>query len=201
MLHGIDISHWNESKVLKGTIDFRNEEFIIMKATEGVSFKDKYLDRYYDMLHGSSNGKPDKNKLYGFYHFARFDKNQPEAEAKWFLSKVRHHAGEALFILDVEAQNLKLKNIDDLCKRFCDYIYKETKVRTMIYTSQSVCKRLKATHDAGYPLWVAEYGVKTPKSVAPWSEWKIWQHTSVPWDKDVFNGTFDDFKALCRKDE
>mgnify|MGYP002096341206 FL=1 len=92
MLSGIDISNH------QAPMDYGDVDFVIMKASEGKSYKDARLDQHYNNV---------GNKLYGFYHYARPDTgNTPEEEADWFLSLVEHHAGKCIFALDWEGKSL-----------------------------------------------------------------------------------------------
>ena len=45
MLKGIDISHHNEAFIKKDPSYLRKQDFIIMKASEGISFTDKEKER------------------------------------------------------------------------------------------------------------------------------------------------------------
>ena len=54
MINGIDISNNNWSYL--ATHDFApvrdKDNFVIMKATEGITYKDRCVDLYYNILHG-----------------------------------------------------------------------------------------------------------------------------------------------------
>lgn len=191
MLKGIDVSRYQ--KTLK---DFSKYDFVIIKATEGVTYTDPCLDQHYNNLHGSTDGKPDTKKLYGFYHFARPENNDAIAEAKHFLSKVGHHAGNALFVLDWEATALRY-NIS-WAKKWMDYVYEQTGVRPLIYCSGSYTKNLKPLLNANYGLWVAHYNVSKP-TTGVYPTYALWQYTSKPLDMNYFNGTATQFKAYCKK--
>lgn len=73
MLKIIDVSNWQRGEIDLSNLDQLGYDGVMMKATEGKNFKDKSLDYFYDLLHGKRDGKPDKEKIYGFYHFARPD--------------------------------------------------------------------------------------------------------------------------------
>ena len=77
MLKGIDISHHNFNMV--NPQDLNLLDFVIMKATEGVRFKDNKMPIYANIL--------SLDKIMGFYHFARPDLgNDPEDEALHFIN-------------------------------------------------------------------------------------------------------------------
>jgi len=201
MLQGIDISNWNYSYINNHSVDLRNDyDFVIMKASEGISYKDPYLDEYYNRLHGSSDGRPDPDALYGFYHYARPENNLSVREAQHFLDLVGHHAGSAIYALDVEGNALNLDSdvLDTWCVKWCSYILRETGVLPMIYTSESQLYRFKKCAAAGCGLWVAKWsgGKKFPK-VKPWKFFALWQYQASALDYDFFNGGREQFKKYA----
>ena len=111
MLKGIDISNW------QGDVNFdsvsKTQDFVIIKATEGVGYKDPRFEQYRAELR--------RLKIpTGYYHFARPDLgNSPEAEAEWFLKVIQPlQAGESLY-LDFE---VNASNPVSWCKSFLDRI-------------------------------------------------------------------------------
>ena len=88
-LYGIDISHHNKYNLPK----FSMFDFIIMKATEGISFVDPCLKQYISMLK--------KDQLYGFYHYARPERNRAKEEAKNFINTIGID-GENAMLFEVE---------------------------------------------------------------------------------------------------
>ncbi len=193
MLFGCDVSKWQANRV-----DFSKYDFVIMKASEGKTLKDKYLDAHYDRLHGSKDGKPDEKKLYGFYHYAHPENNTPEEEAEFFLSLVGHHAGHCLFVLDWEGK--ALKQPISWARKWLDIVYKKTGVKPLIYVQGSYTKNLQIIKEGDYGLWVAHYNPKGGKpTIGVYDYWALWQYTSVPLDRDYFNGTAEQFKKYCSK--
>lgn len=199
MLNGIDISHhnfnmWNPS-------DLNQMDFVIMKATEGVRFKDNKLPIYMNVLNS--------DKLYGFYHFARPDLgNDPEDEAEHFVSYIRKYISDrSILALDVEAAALNAPNLDQWCATWIQIVDIETGILPMIYTSSSETKRFPSVAALGCGLWVAKWGRKpTAKQIEPWAFWAIWQYTNnaifsgVRVDLDTFNGTREQYMKYCKVD-
>lgn len=193
MLTGIDISHW------QGNMKFSDYaiDFVIMKASEGNGYKDPMLDTHYNALHGSSDGKPELERLYGFYHYARPDlNNTAQEEAEWFLSLVGHHSGHAVFALDWEGQALSYS--PDWALNWLEYVYEETGVRPLLYISASeentgIYNKIR---DANYGLWVAHYGVDSPR-VKQWPFWAMWQKQGSPLDIDIFNGSVEAWRKYA----
>ena len=200
MLNGIDISHHNSN--MSNPHDINLVDFVIMKATEGIRFKDPKMDFYMRIL--------DKEKLYGFYHFARPDLgNDPEDEAQHFVNTVRKYISDrSILALDVEANALNCGNLDAWCSIFAQVVDVETGILPMIYCSQAECKRFPATAALGCGLWVAKWSKNKPtqKQIDPWSFWAIWQWSSsgnfsgVRCDCDIFNGTREQFMKYCKVD-
>jgi len=49
-----------------------------------------------------------------------------------------------------------------------------------------------------YPLWIAHYGVATPRIPQPWTNWTFWQSSDASGqDLDLFSGSADDLKKLA----
>lgn len=193
MLTGIDISHYNYHMV--NYDDLNKLDFVIMKSTEGVRFRDSTMVNYLSFLNPFM--------LRGFYHFARPDLgNAPEAEAYHFINYVKKYInGRTILALDVEAEALKVKDIDAWVCVWCQVVEMETGVKPLIYCSAAECKRFKGAADLGCGLWVAKWSDKKPteKQIKPWPFWAIWQYSSqgvfscVRTDLDYFNGTEDQF--------
>lgn len=182
MLKGIDISNYQQK------ISFTNYDFVIMKASEGVGYKDIMLDTHYNSLHGSSDGKPDHNKLYGFYHYARPETgNTARAEADYFLSLVGHHAKNCIFALDWEGNSTMCS--PTWAHQWLKRVYEKTGVKPLIYMSSSECctGKYQAISADDYGLWVAHWGVSQP-TYRDFPVYALWQYTSTPLDTNMFNG-------------
>ena len=196
MLNGIDISHHNFN--MRNPQDLNTVDFVLMKATEGVRFRDNKMPIYMNIL--------DSDRLYGFYHFARPDLgNEPEAEALHFLSYVRKYlSNRSMLALDVEAGALSVKDLDSWCSVWAQVVDIETGILPLIYISTSETKKLPATAALGCGLWAAKWGNKpTKKQLEPWSFWAVWQYTNngifsgVRCDLDYFNGTREQYMKYC----
>lgn len=196
MLNGIDISHHNFKMQNLGDLNIL--DFVIMKATEGVRFRDNKLPIYLSAL------APDM--LYGFYHFARPDLgNDPEEEALHFISYIRKYiSNQSILALDVEADALKVPNLDSWVSIWAQVVEVETNILPLIYISISETKKLPATAALGCGLWAAKWGPKpTKKQCEPWDFWAIWQHSNncpfsgVRVDADQFNGTREQYMKYC----
>ena len=182
MLKGIDISSFqNPDVMLKGCV-----EFVMIKASEGVGYKDEGLDKNYNFMKEHTD-----ISHYGFYHYARPDLgNSPEAEAASFLSYVGHHSGKCLYALDWEGKALSYPM--DWCIKWLDYVYTHSKQIPLLYASASTLDGYMGR----YPIWVAHWGVDKPAVSRPWA---MWQYTDNGGELD--GDKFDDFyywwKHLC----
>ena len=194
MLNGIDISNHQSKIDLKKVFRNTATDFVIVKATEGTHFVDKYCDRFYQVA-------KEAGKCLGIYHFARPDRNGAVEEAKFFVSNTKNYFGDAIPILDWETGNVANTG---WAKEWLDTVYDLTGVRPMIYMSESVANSYnwKSVAGANYGLWVAKYrdfqrdynydmrraGSK-PK-VKQWPVYAMWQWTSAG-RLDGYNGDLD----------
>lgn len=194
MLKGIDISHHNKYDIFpkngkKPAIDFSKHDFIIMKATEGRTYVDPMMERYLSLL------QPEQ--LYGFYHFARPENNSAKEEAMNFCDTIRNWAEDAMLVLDWEAKAVQcpIQWAVDWCK----YVEEKYGKKPLIYCSSWYTKKCAPLFDEDIGLWVAHYTNKGKPTVYIYPTWAMWQYTSEPYDKDVFNGNATQFQKYCRR--
>lgn len=177
MLKGIDISRY-QSNIDLSKID---TDFVIVKATEGVGYTDKYCDKLYQQA-------KKLGKKLGVYHFARPDLgNTAIAEADYFVKETLGYHKEAILVLDWERGNLK--NVT-WAKQWLDRVYEKTGVKPLIYMSASVMRSAdwSSVVKADYGLWVANYGANNGVAnesafnkypLKYWTFYALWQYTSV----------------------
>lgn len=189
-MKGIDISHYQSN------IDLSKVEcdFVICKATEGVSFIDKTFEKF--MQKAEYLGK-----CTGFYHFARPENNDAVKEAQFFYKHTKDYIGRGIPVLDWESSG---KSNVAWALKWLNEVYNLTGVKPMIYMSQSVTKEYnwKSVADAGYTLWVAKYkDYKTDKNydmtnagskpvVGYWPTITMWQWTDAG-RLDGYSGNLD----------
>lgn len=201
MLKGIDVSHYQLN------IDdyIKDIDFVIIKASEGKSMKDsKRLEHYHTAI--------DNKKLYGFYHYAHPELNSVASEVNNFLSSLPDGViGDCMLVLDWEQKALK-ENIT-WAYDFLNLVYKKTGVKPLLYCQASYTNKLAKIYKGGYGLWVAHYKDSTRNlpinetpntkiskpTIGAYPFWAMWQYTSLPIDRDIFNGTKSQFKAYCRR--
>lgn len=184
-LNGCDISHHNKYNIP----DFSKQDFVIMKATEGATFKDPMLDKYIEMLK--------KDQLYGFYHFARPERNRAKVEAANFCKVIGNYGEEAMLVLDWEGQAVQqpIQWVLDWCKEV-EKIYGK---KPLIYCSSWYTKKIKILLENDIGLWVAHYTKKDKPTVYTYPYYAMWQYTNEPYDKDIFNGTRKQFIQYCTR--
>lgn len=210
MQHGIDLSNHQSGMDLAKVLKQTKTDFVICKATEGLTFVDKYCDRF--MLTARQ-----ADKQVGFYHFARPERSSARAEADFFLKQTSGYFNKGIPVLDWESPG---KSNVKWAKEWLDRVYSITGVKPVIYMSESVVNAYnwKAVADAGYGLWVARYrdysidrnydmSTCGKKPVVKWwSFYMMWQWTSVGrldgysgnLDCDVFYGDKEAWDAYVR---
>ncbi|MFC5817802.1 glycoside hydrolase family 25 protein [Nonomuraea harbinensis] len=169
-------------------------DFGIVKATEGLDFKDKTFARHWKEL--------DKHEVVrGAYHFGH-PKNDPVAEADFFLSVVNSQPAEKgdLLALDLETSDGKsVEHVNKWAKTFLERVKAKTGVTPLFYSGYAFADQYGKGLGA-YPLWVAHYDkakgtVATP---ADWKSWTIHQYSDAPVDQNVSALSIDQLRALGR---
>lgn len=170
-MRGIDISNW-QSGLQPSSLDI---DFCIIKATEGLGYTDPSCDAFVqDCI--------DNDILWGFYHFAR--ENEPEAEAEYFYNECKNYFNHGIPVLDYETQNYDNAK---WCERFIHRLYELSGVWCIIYMSASYCGQFENSWIPDYcGLWVAGYPYvmtdwteeKMPYNIYPFKFAAIWQFTS-----------------------
>lgn len=144
-MNGIDVSPWQPADIT-ALVDY---DFVIIKATEGTSFVSPRCDAQYQAA-------KKRGKLLGVYHFA--SGLNPEAEAEYFIANVQGYVGEAILVLDWEANAISLGA--DYVRRFCNRVKALTQVPPVIYGSASPLGAHgipAVAQEVNSGLWVAAY--------------------------------------------
>lgn len=150
---GIDISHhqgkinWDEVEDMK--INDDSIQFVYLKVTEGVSFKDSQYKRNRKIL----NGKPVK---VGVYHFF-----SPNSDVVKQVSHFTNSFQKTTLkpVLDVERiGNLSKTQIVNAVELFLNETEKRIHVRPVVYTYESFYNDyFKGTKLEGELFWIANY--------------------------------------------
>ena len=202
-LNGIDVSGWQPENIT-ALVDY---DFAFIKATEGVSYVSGACDPQYQAAKR-------RGKLLGVYHFAAG--HDPVAEADHFVKNVAGYVGEAILVLDFEADAVSAWGGAG-AKRFLDRVLAKTGVRPLIYASASVAARsdMRAIAAADYGLWVAAWGSNPaggyrvpPKApTGAWSFVAVHQYSARgrlkgyagDLDLDIFHGDAAAWRAYAAK--
>lgn len=163
-MKGIDISNLN------GSVDINSVKkagygFVISKITEGSTFIDAY---------GSTNIANTKKAglIAGAYHFARFrTKQKAIIEANFFKKNCPSNVD--FVCLDFE-QPEALGDMTEACLQFLDII--ASIAPAVIYCNPNYIYSYLNSSIKKYPLWIANYGVSSPKTPI-WGKYAIWQYS------------------------
>lgn len=142
VLKGIDISNRQKGFSLAST----KPGFVIIKATEGLNFVDKYCDGF--VQDAIKLGIP-----FGYYHFAR--SNDAVKEATYFYNQTKGYIGKGIPVLDFEVLNGNTW-LETWCKTF----YQLSGVKPWVYiNSDYINNRGYGTSwvKANCGLWLAGY--------------------------------------------
>ena len=203
-LKGIDVSHY------QGDVDWKavkaaDYSFAFAKCTGGLTFNDPKFQTNW-------KGIAAAGMLRGAYHFY-YNNDDPVKQAEHFLSSLSSlNAADLPPVLDLEGGGIIDKNLSiedyqrDVLRWLC-FVEDRLGRKPIIYTGPSFGnKYLDNAEFATYDLWLAEYGVSTPKVPNVWADkgLAIWQNASDAvvsgikgkTDHDLFNGTLEELKAL-----
>ncbi|WP_238906621.1 GH25 family lysozyme [Clostridium sp. YIM B02506] len=156
MIKGIDISNHQPSvdfNALKNSV-----QVVIMKATEGVTYKDLLLESHYQKAKAA--GFP-----LGFYHFMS-EGSSPSEQAVAFYNAIKDKQYEILPCLDIETnnQNRSASQITDRCLEFLSKFKELSGIDCMIYTGGYFGRDNLDSRIKEYKAWIAHYGVSSPMS-------------------------------------
>jgi GH25 family lysozyme M1 (1,4-beta-N-acetylmuramidase) len=174
---GIDVSHW-QGTVNWTKVDNDGVQFAFMKATDGTSYTDPQFSTNWSQArsHGIYRGA---------YHFAEPSSSSGSAvaQAQHFVSTVGSlkHAGDLPPVLDLETTGgLGSSALQSWVSTWLSTVERLTGRNPMIYVSPYfwIDHLGNSTAFHHYPLWVAHYGVSSPKVPGGWPTWSFWQRTS-----------------------
>ena len=171
-MRGIDISNW-QAGISTSALPI---DFCICKATEGLGYTDPCCDGWIQEL-------IENDVLWGFYHFAR--ENEPEDEAEYFYNECKGYLNRGIPVLDYETSNY---NNREWCERFLNKFHALSGIWAMLYISASRCGEYENSWIpekcglwvAGYPWDITSYDQAGEMcyNIYPWSFAAIWQFTS-----------------------
>jgi lysozyme len=204
---GIDVSNY-QGVVNWATVAGGGEQFAYAKASEGITVSDPYfVDNW--------RGIKAAGLLRGAYHFYH-PNDDPAAQASRFLQSLsKANGGSPLLApgdlpptLDIEVTNgAATADLLAGAASWLATVAAATGKTPIVYTFVSFWKNTlgNPTDLSNYPLWIAEYGVSTPKIPGGWTDWLFWQFAMQPLagvpsqttDLDAFNGSSADLQNLA----
>lgn len=178
-MRGIDISNHN------GTIDFKKVrdsgiELVYIKATEGTTYQDPYLEINYNNAMGV-------NLKVGFYHFL-VKTSSPETQADNFYNKIKNKVSTLKPSLDLEVSGF---DVTDYALRFIKRFEELCNLKVVIYSSPYFINDNLDSRLDKYPLWVAHYGVSNPMNNDIWGSDYVGHQYSETGKVDGINGYCD----------
>ena len=192
MLHVVDIASYQWDLVKKSSELITGADCVVVKISEGISYRNPYA---FDMLRSA---KAHKQGI-GVYHYCHAETNSPLLEANHFINTIRSLEIErgCVLALDYEEAAFQNKNMGNWAREFLDYVFAETGVRPMLYVQQNMIKNFEPVLLGNYGLWIAQWDVMKPGSIAPWKFYAMWQYhvqktKAFGLDMNLFNG---DMKA------
>lgn len=171
IIHGIDVSDW------QGYIDYSavkdsGVDVVYIKASQGNSIVDAYFRTNYD------NAKANGLKV-GLYHFLTARSVQEaEAQAEYFASVISGTSPDCKLAMDFEVfGDLNVQQINDISFAFLQRVQQLTGKEVIIYSDASnAANTFNSALANTYPLWVAEYGVTSPRT-GNWSSYEGFQYS------------------------
>jgi lysozyme len=167
---GVDVSHYQK------VIDWRSVSqsgisFVFVKATEGMSLKDKLFDRNWERIKREGLRR-------GAYHFFR-PSISAENQASHFIESVALEIGDFPPVLDVEVRDgVSKKELLMGIHAWLVFTEMEYGVKPILYTNQNFYNKYLKNEFTGYPLWIARYGLREPR-LKDNAGWTFWQYSST----------------------
>ncbi len=176
-LQGIDVSHY-QSTVDWVKVKAAGIAFAYAKATDGNTYTDPQFHTNWQSMQAAGI-------LRGAYHFYETN-DDPIIQANNFINTVGSLAANDLPpVVDIEIFKGAYGNnsVATNLQTWLNAVEQALGRTPMIYTGPSFWNQTINADFSKYPLWVAEYGVSTPKIPQGWATWNFWQYTQ--------NGTVD----------
>ncbi|MCM1517346.1 MAG: hypothetical protein NC117_01715 [Pseudoflavonifractor sp.] len=186
-IRGIDISGHN------GTVDFERVkadgiEFVVIKASEGATFKD-------NRFHDNYRKARDAGLKRGAYHFFRFDVDG-KLQGLNFIHSIGGKVLDLPPVIDIEdynnARNIPTSLIVSRLQSLIDHI-ESRGYKVMLYTNKNGYNRFLRGRFEEYPLWICSF---TDPPIDRHRHWTLWQYShwgrvdgcSGVVDLNTFNG-------------
>ncbi len=199
-VRGIDISHYQPhvdwDQLCEARLNDFPIRFVIIKSTEGVSFRDKLFRKH-------SQSARSHGFVVGAYHF--FSPTEDgDSQAQHYLRNTTLQPGDFPPVLDVETRGKKpLAEFQEEVLSWLRVVEQAYGVKPIIYSGVSFKKKyLRGERFDAYPFWAAHYNKRSaPRYNGQWVMWQYSDQGRVQGvdqlvDLNVFHGTMDDLRAL-----
>lgn len=176
-------------------------QFAFARISDGTAHPD-------DQFVANWKGMKSAGVVRGAYQFFR-PSVDPTAQVNLVVSKLAAAGGfeadDLPIVMDIEVTDgLSPSAIRAAMKPWLTQIEQKTGKKPIIYTAAFMSSNI-GNGFAGYPLWVANYGVSCPTMPANFTAWKFWQNAdngtvagiSGGVDTDLWNGTLAQLKAYA----
>lgn len=205
-VQGFDISHY------QGTVDFKaayssGARFVIIKATEGTTYKDPGFSSHYD---GATAAK----LIRGGYHFAHPDSGSGATQANFFLANGGGWTSDGITLpgmLDIEynpsgatCYGLSAASMVSWISDFVSTYHTKTGRYPLIYSTNdwwTTCTGNTSKFSSTCPLVLARYGSSPGTIPGGWPFQTIWQNAdsyTYGGDSDKFNGDLAGLQKLAK---
>ena len=201
-LEGIDVSTY-QGDVDWATVANQGILYAFAKATEGASSTDPSFTRNWTNMKTFG-------VVRGAYHFFRPAKD-PIVQANNFLQLVKNslEASDLPPVLDLEVlDGLDAQTVINNALKWISAVETATGRKPIVYTYPSFWedKLGNPTQFSNYPLWIANFGTRTPALPNAWRSWAFHQYSESGQlqgiqgnvDLNQFNGTLDDLQKLLK---
>lgn len=188
---GLDLSAHN------GDVDFArlaadSIDFVVLKATEGATFKDPRFEANYQAARRAGIA------ALGAYHFFRFDADG-RRQGENMLATLAGKTLELPLVIDLEEwtnpRRLPTDTVVARLQAMIDCIESQGHP-VMLYTNKDGYERFVRGRFCDYPLWICSF-TEPPMPADADMEWTLWQYSHWGWtaatvgevDLNAFNGT------------
>lgn len=160
-LHGVDVSHWNDTVNFERLKTEGNGDFAYIKATDGYGTQNS-LDGFYDKCFKiNSEGAEKANVPWGAYHFFRpYNIESAKYQADMFWNTIKGTGYSLRPAIDIEVAEGQQKAVDirAILQAFITEFESLSKETPVIYTYTNYIPQYSLTKEfATYSLWQSDF--------------------------------------------
>lgn len=169
-LHGVDVSHYQDTIEWDTVAVHQPIDFAFVKATEGHDYVDSLFCQNWESLKRLGIVR-------GAYHFFRAY-GCGEEQAENFLTHVEMHPGDLVPVLDLErTDGMPPEVMREEAAIWLTKVAQALQVTPIIYSNQHFYETYLAGYFDQYPLWIARYSDDMP-CLENGKCWDIWQYSN-----------------------